>query len=161
MKLYLPNKILKNDTYRLLYEHLQNFEKDRIFCHHNMEHFLSVARITMLSCSEKNIAADPEIIYSAALLHDIGRAEEYSSGTPHDEAGITAAEKILDETGCENTAKEKILSLIKYHRQKDNFPESVEAVFYEADKKSRNCFMCPAFEKCNWDKSKKNLYIEV
>ena len=45
------------------------------------------------------------------------------------------------------------------------FPKSdkvdLPGLFYRADKLSRNCFLCPAQEDCNWPEEKKNLEIRL
>lgn len=161
MNLEITNRIIASDKYLHELKLLTELEHDRIFCGHNIEHFLNVARITMIICCENKIYADPDIIYSAALLHDIGRIDEYISGIPHDEAGICKAEAILNEVGCNIEMKKKILSLIGSHRSKSEDDNSLEEIFYSADKKSRLCFYCPAQEDCNWPPEKRNMKIEV
>ena len=71
---------------------LTRLESDRIFCRHTPEHFLDVARLAYIFALERNLDCSRELIYCTALLHDIGRAEQYTNGTPHDEAGVTIAE---------------------------------------------------------------------
>lgn len=161
MVLELTNKILNNALYKHALELLRALEKDRIFCRHDIDHFLSVARITMILCNEKGINADADTVYAAALLHDIGRPAEYLSGTPHVEASIVLAEIILDESGCKQDVKEKILSLISSHRKQSSDENSLESLFFTADKKSRLCFDCPAQAECKWPASKRNLMIGV
>lgn len=161
MKLEITNRIIVCGKYLNELKLLAELEHDRIFCRHNIEHFLNVARITLIMCSQKRVYADPDVVYSAALLHDIGRTDEYISGVPHDEAGIRKAEVILSEVGCDEGIKEKILSLIGSHRNKIGDDCSLEEIFYRADKKSRLCFCCPAQEDCNWSDEKRNMKIEV
>ncbi len=76
---------------------LPELEYDRIFCRHTPEHFLDVARLAYIFALERNLDCSRELIYCTALLHDIGRAEQYTNGTPHDEAGVTIAEIILTD----------------------------------------------------------------
>ena len=161
MKLELTNKIIKNKRFRSLVSELEELERDRIFCGHDMEHFLNVARIAVILCKENGIEADCDIIYSAALLHDIGRTEEYRSGTPHDKASAVIAAEILDEINCPPDRKHEIISLISSHRTTDNVKTELETIFYRADKRSRLCFCCKAKDKCNWPDNKKNNDIGV
>ena len=161
MKLEIANKLLQNKRYSMLCRQLEELEKNRIFCGHNMEHFISVARIAVMLCAEKNIEADKDVIYSAALLHDIGRAEEYISGVPHDIAGAGIASEILEEIGCPEDKKAEIVKLILSHRSSDSEKSPLEAVFYTADKKSRLCFCCKAQDKCNWSEDKRNNEIGI
>ena len=161
MKLELANQIINNPHYARLTGALDDIEKDRIFCRHDMEHFLNVARIAVILCNERGIEADADVIYSAALLHDIGRIAEYTSGTPHDEAGISIAGEILAQTECSEAKKAEILRLVASHRKADAHRSELETVFYLADKKSRSCFCCAAREQCNWPEYKRNYKIGV
>lgn len=161
MKLELANRILKNEYYLSQLKRLSELERDRIFCRHDMEHFLSVARITMILCSRKKVRIPADIVYSAALLHDIGRVQEYTEGIPHDIAGQETASVILDEAGCNEENKSRIISLIAGHRKTGLRPDTPEAIFGRADKLSRNCFECSARSQCNWQSEKMNLEIEV
>lgn len=161
MNLEITNKILRCEKYIGLLSLIQRLEKDRPFCCHNIEHFLSVARITLIMCHEQGIEVDADIVYSAALLHDIGRADEYLNGTPHEEAGSLIASDILDNVKCNGSSKNRILKIIFNHRDTDGTANSVENIFSRADKKSRLCFCCPASEQCNWNPEKRNMNIEV
>lgn len=161
MNLELTNKILVNETYRTELDNLRKLEKNRIFCCHDIQHFLDVARITMIICKEKGVDVVPDLIYSAALLHDIGRTREYTENIPHHIAGKETAEKILDETGCSHDMKNRIISLIVNHRNQQNEKNSLESIFYIADKKSRLCFACASKDICNWHEDQKNMNIEV
>ena len=161
MKLELANKIIDNKRYRMLVKELEELEKDRIFCGHDMEHFLNVARIAVILCAESGIEADSDIIYSAALLHDIGRTEEYRSGTPHDKASAVIASERLDEVGCPADMKTAITDLISAHRIAESGKTELEKIFFRADKKSRLCFCCKAKEQCNWPEQKRNNEIGV
>ena len=46
------NAILNNRTYKEYLNKLAQLEKDRIFCNHNMEHFLDMARIAYIMVLE-------------------------------------------------------------------------------------------------------------
>ena len=70
-------------------EHLAEYEKNRIFCRHGMDHLMDVARIAYIENLEKNCGISKEIIYGAALLHDIGRYLQYTEGIPHERAEKT------------------------------------------------------------------------
>ena len=161
MMLKIANRILENSTFRRKLAELEELEKDRIFCGHGLEHLLAVARITVLICRERNIPAEEDIVYSAALLHDIGRAEEYTQGLPHETAGAETAQQILSEVGCGSKNAEKIIGIIRSHRSEGDKSDTLEAVFYEADKRSRMCSFCKAQDECNWPYEKRNNHIEV
>ena len=161
MKLEVTNKILKEPDYLNIISMLNEIEKDRIFCKHDIEHFISVARICCIMCAEKGLSVDADIIYSASLLHDIGRIVEYKTGNPHEIAGKYIAEKILLKTGCSEIFRKTVIDIISNHRTPDKEDLSLKKIFYLADKKSRCCFFCKAKDKCYWDDEKKNMNIEL
>lgn len=162
MDLEITNKLLVSRKYLQELEKLETLERERIFCRHNMEHFLDVARITLIMCNENGISVDPDIVYSSALLHDIGRTEEYLKDVPHEEAGVRKAEAILDEVNCGEEKKLEILKIIGNHRNGcEKSDLLIEDIFRKADKKSRMCFCCAAQEQCNWNNEKRNMKIEV
>ena len=46
---------------------------------------------------EEHLELPKELIYAAALLHDIGRAQQYQYNIPHDIAGVEIAREILTD----------------------------------------------------------------
>ena len=68
-------KILNHPLYQEQFKLLQDAEKDREFCRHTMEHFVDVARLMYIYTLEEKTNVSKELIYAAALLHDIGRYE--------------------------------------------------------------------------------------
>lgn len=157
----LANSIMQNSLFLTEMEAIRRYEAERIFCRHDMQHLLSVARITLIMCRENGIEASRDLIYSAALLHDIGRAEQYRSGIPHDKAGVEVAGRILDETGCDDDTRQVILGMICTHRSGSPAHTPLETVFAAADKRSRLCFVCQAQNECNWPPEKRNSELEV
>ncbi|ADL51421.1 HD domain-containing protein [Clostridium cellulovorans] len=153
------NEILENSLYKEALKRNNTYEENRIFCKHNLEHFLDVARIAYIIVLENNLDYKKEIIYAVALLHDIGRYKQYEANIPHDIASVELADIILKNIGFSEAEKEKILSCIKNHRNSSNERFSLEEIIYIADKKSRSCYNCSAIELCNWTKEKKNLCI--
>lgn len=140
---------------------LTDAEQDRIFCRHTMEHFLDVARLMYLYNLEDAAGLDKELIYAAALLHDIGRYEQIAIGTPHDVASARMARQILSDCGFSLSDCSVVEDAILHHRGNENHGEAPLARYlYRADKQSRNCFCCPASQECNWPASKKNLEID-
>lgn len=123
---------------------LTRLESDRIFCRHTPEHFLDVARLAYIFALERNLDCSRELIYCTALLHDIGRAEQYTNGIPHDEAGVSIAGQILSDLNFTEEEKSQILNAIGEHRSSNENLPVLSRLIYEADKKSRNCFLCPA-----------------
>ena len=155
-------KILEHTLFRELYDKLYQAEKNRIFCRHTMEHFLDVARLMYIYCLEDNAEIPKEMIYAAALLHDIGRYEQISKGTPHDEASAGIGEIIMQDCGFDETEIRRIRKAILGHRTAKSLEneDRLTVYLYRADKKSRNCFSCPSRTECDWPAEKKNLRIE-
>ena len=89
-------------------------EKDRIFCKHGIEHLLDVARIAYIENLEQNCGVSKEWIYTAALLHDIGRFLQYSKGNIM-KAGAELKEILKD---CGFKQEEKGNSFSNYSSQK-------------------------------------------
>ena len=108
---------------------------------------------------EKHLELPKELIYAAALLHDIGRAQQYQYNIPHDIAGVEIAREILTDLHFTEQEKELILFSIGHHRKGDSC-STLSALLYKADKQSRNCFLCSAASECYWSDDKKNMKIE-
>lgn len=154
-------KIAQHSIFRDAVKKTELLEKDRIFCRHGMEHILSVARIAYITALENSMNLSRDIVYAAALLHDIGRAEEYETGRSHNDAGTELAETILHECGYSESETEYITAAVRSHGH-DGCNEKateLEQIICDADRLSRNCFSCSAYEQCNWSKEKKNEKI--
>lgn len=160
------NQILFHEKYREYIGKNNQAEADRRFCRHNMGHFLDVARIAMILDQTENydFAKNSEIakdmIYGAALLHDVGRWMQYKEGIPHEKAGVMLAEEILIDCGYEPEECRDILKAIGNHRNagiKDE--KNLSGLLYRADKLSRACFACGAESECDWKQDKKNMEI--
>ena len=102
--------VWEHPLYQQNLKDLTRLEADRVFCRHTPEHFLDVARLAYIFALERKLNCSRELIYCTALLHDIGRAEQYTTGTPHDEAGARIAETILSDLDFSSEEKESILS---------------------------------------------------
>ena len=154
------NLILSNSKYQEYIDKIKQAEVGRIFCLHNMSHFMDVARIAYSINWEEGLEISKELIYTTALLHDIGRFKQYEDRTPHELASAELAPEILAETGFEEQEQEEILKAIREHRNKEIAKEkSLAGIIYRADKLSRPCFACEAEKQCDWKKSKKNMKI--
>lgn len=154
------NNILLNEKYKEYIEKNKAYEIERVFCHHDMQHFIDTARIAYIMSLEKGFKIEKTIIYAAALLHDIGRWKEYKEGTPHEVVGVELAKDILIESGYSGEEIAEILQAISNHRKKDNISGSLSDLLSKSDKLSRNCFDCLAEKQCNWSKEKKNFNIQ-
>lgn len=173
------NKILNHDLFKEYLEKNKRAEENRRFCHHDMGHFLDVARLGMIfslkQCcgqavrikggartdGQADIAGDQEeLIYAAALLHDIGRWKQYEDGTPHELASAKLSPAILADCGFTEEETERIVTAILNHRNESVREErSLSGILYRADKMSRSCFCCEAEAECGWKGTKKNLEL--
>lgn len=156
------NNIINNEQYIVCINKIANVEQDRIYCKHNMEHFMDVARIAYIINLEYNLLIDKKMIYAAALLHDIGRYEQYLNHASHEEAGSRISREILKQCDFEEEEIEIIADAIASHRDMKVLDEkNLNSIIYQADKLSRPCFSCQAKETCYWDITKKNMLIYI
>ena len=65
-------QIVTHPLYQQEFSALQKAEQERIYCNHTMEHFLDVARICYIMVLQDRAEISRELIYGAALLHDLG-----------------------------------------------------------------------------------------
>ncbi len=154
------NRVLVHPMYKKLICCLDDLEKERIFCRHDIRHFLDVARIMYILNAEEKTGLSKDMIYAAALLHDIGRVKQYKHGIPHNEAGAEIAREILEGCGFGDNECNLICTAILCHRHENECPESgLAALLYRADKMSRLCFNCGACGECYWNSEEKNSEI--
>ncbi len=156
------DRIWRHETFRRHLAAIRERETDRKFGKHDLAHFLDVARIGEIMNLESGLGLDRELIYAAALLHDIGRDVEYDNGTEHDLAGAQIAPEILRDCGFDPRETEQIADAIRSHGDETVAGEnSLRGVLYRADKASRACFACDADvrRECRWSEEKKNLKI--
>ncbi|HOO28731.1 MAG TPA: HD domain-containing protein [Lachnospiraceae bacterium] len=159
-KMERVNRILSDEEFRIKCREIAVLEKDRIYCKHQIDHFLSVARIAVLLCEEKDLTIDRELIYAAALLHDIGRGVQYQTGERHELASIKIAPDILKRSGFYEEEIAEIIEAIANHRNKEiEQCSDLNGIFYRADKLSRNCFCCEAESLCDKETAKKTLFL--
>ena len=133
------NRVLANEKFQNSKQKIEAWEKDRIFCKHDMVHFLDVARIAQILNLKEALGLPEELIYAAALLHDIGRHVQYADGTPHERASMPIAKEILIECGFDEKETDVIVKAIGNHRTaeiKEN--RDLNGILYRADKGSRN-----------------------
>lgn len=156
--------IFQHPIYQDCYSKLQQMEKERIFCRHDIGHFMDVARIAYIMNLEKQSGLRKVVIYGTALLHDIGRVYQYTADIPHEEASADIAGTILRDVPPEQLSiheKEEIVAAIRHHRDESHHEMSLlEQIIAESDKKSRPCFLCEARERCKWPYEKRNKTLE-
>lgn len=154
------NQIIRNACYQYHQGKVEEAEKDRIFCKHGKEHALDVARIMYIQVLEQAIPIKKDIVYATALLHDIGRWEQYEKQVSHHEAGARIAEHILSECGYDEEEISMMMDAISAHQtDKSDDKNVLSRILYKADKISRACYACPVAEACYWEDAKKNKTI--
>lgn len=154
------NLILAHNTFVQVMKKLEEAEKGRIFCIHNIEHLLNVARIMTIKNIEQNLGFDKEIIYGTAILHDIGKLEQYQNGTKHALVGSEMAYQILLDCNFSTKEAKLMCDAIKTHNSHEPTTTFGE-LLRSSDKESRNCFICSASHECNWKENKKNRGILI
>lgn len=152
------NRIIEHPVFTGIMRELEELEQDRIFCRHGLDHLLAVARIGYIDILENHREITKDVMYAAALLHDLGRVSQYKGRGSHHTAGAEIAVRVLEDCGYEKGEIQRICRAIAEHGKEDS-EELLSQVLYRADKKSRNCFLCAAYEECNWNENKKNRGI--
>lgn len=152
------NSILRHPVFSEHLARLETLEQARIFCRHGLPHLLDVARMMWIAALERQLPLSREVVYAAALLHDLGRVEQIEAGTPHHQASAQLAARILPDAGFGEEEIALIQAAIASHRS-DGGENRLGQLLYWADKKSRACWMCPAKDECNWPDEKKNWEI--
>ena len=115
------NAIWQHPLYQTYYRRLEELEQDRPFCRHQMSHLLDTARIACIRSLEAGLGLDREVIYAAAILHDIGKSLQYEKQIPHEAAVRRIAAEILGtlppDAAFSEAETEMILTAIEGHRR--------------------------------------------
>jgi HD superfamily phosphodiesterase len=151
------NLLYQNNDFQTYIEKIQTCELKRQFCRHDIAHFLAVARIASIKTKEAGLNFSRDLIYTTALLHDIGRFVQYQDKTPHEIASHQLAIPLLKTLDYSDDENKLILDAILNHRNPE--AQGFSRIFYESDKLSRACFCCPMEKECDWSDQKKNLTI--
>ena len=134
-------------------------ERERIFCKHDITHLLNVARVAQLLNIEQALGLDRELIYAAALLHDITKWKQQQQGVPHHISALAPAAEILAACGFNDSECDDISDAI-YHHREGSSDKPLARVIYTADKRSRTCFLCLARGECKKSDSAKLDFLE-
>ena len=156
------NEIINHPKYMDYYNQILTLEKDRVFCKHDMTHFLDVARIAYIKILEDQADISKEDIYIVSILHDIGRFEQYLNGEAHEKASTRLCVDILRDLNISESKIVDYQTAISNHRNKlikDN--KDLSGYLYRGDKASRPCHSCPQESNCSWDMAKKNMNINI
>ena len=154
------DRIVNHPSFKEAMDTISRMEEDRIYCRHGLEHLMDVARSGCILIEEEGLDIKADIMYGTALVHDLGRAMEYTQGTPHDQGSVIYAQKILPECGYSDNETAQIVMAVAAHRI-ENSGMPLGDILYEADKKSRLCFACEARDTCKWPEEKMNLELTV
>lgn len=152
-------RILQHQFFQACLSSNQEREKNRYFCCHDLQHLLDVARICYILVMEENAGESimfgdtghqkiKEVIYAAALTHDMGRWVQYDTGEDHARVGAGFAERILKETGFGRTEIEVITGAILNHRSGATGGGILGEYLRRADDLSRPCWQCEARDAC-------------
>lgn len=138
------HKIWVHPLYQEQYIHLQEAERDRIFCNHTLSHFLDVARLMYLYALTEQVGLERHLIYAAAMLHDIGRYAQLTEGIPHEQASANLAQIILPECGYTKSETNAVCAAILGHRSKQE-----KKAFSEEGKTMPNAEIISSVQKAN------------
>lgn len=155
------NRIVQHEDYRYALTRMASLEKYRRFCRHDMEHFLSVARLMLLLADREGLPPETDLFYAAALLHDIGRTAQYENGIAHTDASARLAEAILPACGYNESETVRLSLAIRAHNSKVDTNDRLTRLLQQADHLSRNCFCCPAQEDCYWPETRRNKGVTL
>jgi len=142
------DKVLQHPKYQEYMKQNQEAEKDRAFCHHDLQHALDVARIAYILVLENKLVMKKDVIYATALLHDIGRWKEYQENVDHASASAELAVDILTDCGFDAEEREFMLKAIRDHRKDGTQSTFLSSILYKSDKMSRLCINCPVINQC-------------
>lgn len=155
------SRILRNEKYLKILSQTEEAEKDRIYCNHGINHLMDVARAAYIINLENKLDIRKELIYGAALMHDIGRYAQYTEGIHHHKAGAEIAEEILPECGFTADETKQIADAVKCHRKNSGRIKTLSDVIAAADKQTRMCMVCGAADTCKWSDDEKNMDIVI
>lgn len=145
----LVDKILKHPKFQRYLKLNSEEEIHRMFCHHDLQHSLDVARVAYIISMEKCLNVNKEIIYVAALLHDIAKWKQYQEKVDHALEGANLAEEILRDIGVKKLVAESILEAIRSHRIKGEKSSALSELLYAGDKACRLCINCEGINGCD------------
>ena len=172
--------VLKHPIFTEFVEEIHMAEAFRIYCGHEIDHAMEVARLSWIYYLEESLkegelqgwSSDLEetkdLFYVAALLHDIGRVAQYETGVHHAIAGIKPAKQILADIQAPLEWVDQILEVIAEHSDKTAQPsdkatgypvKNLQYYIAKADHDCRLCFSCLAADSCKWTQEQRNQTI--
>ena len=158
------DRLLQHPMYRARLELLQELERKRDFCGHNLEHFMKVGRIAEYVVAKNELLFAEEVVWGAALLHDMGRVEQYRQGISHEKASVAFAREILFSLDWNVSDIDMVCEAIGSHSHRQcaadrwrKMPElvSLTEVISFANQFSRTCYKCHMADACKWTEEEK------
>lgn len=152
-------RLLQHPIYQKRLALLQELEGNRIYCGHDLSHFFAVGRIAETLSKENHLSHSNDVLWASALLHDMGRVEQYQQGISHDKASVAFAREILLSLGWDQADMELVCEAIGSHSKrfavKDRWENRTELrslaeVLSFADHFSRKCYECKGADSCKW-----------
>lgn len=144
------NKLMRDPAFQEYMNRIAGHEEERAYCRHTFDHALTVARIAYAYLLERHSPMAKEVIYAAALLHDIGRFVEYETGADHAAAGAELAGPLLERAAFAQEEREIIRQAIREHRKGPGDELSVLGrALALADDWGRDCRSCQAQKDCH------------
>ena len=154
------HKILEHELFQEYMSRIEVLERERIYCRHNVNHLIDVARIAYIMNLERGASYSKDMIYAMALLHDIGKPEQYEEKIPHEITGARKASVVLKDCGYQEEEIRQIeMAVFDHRRGPKEEGRLLSEILYEADKSSRMCLFCSAKDSCNWSDDRKNSCI--
>ncbi|MGI5921439.1 MAG: HD domain-containing protein [Syntrophomonadaceae bacterium] len=159
--------LLKDRLYNEYINRNVSAETQNKFCRHDLPHHIDVARITYILVLEHNDLnyfvkesnlggklAAKEVIYTAGLMHDIGKWQEYKIGMDHALLGSRLVREILPRASFNANEIEQISRAVYEHRNISRDMSFLGERLHRADNLSRVCSQCDLQDKCPKVKNK-------
>ncbi len=123
---------MTNERFHRYEEYMKSCMRDSAHDEGHIRRVLDAALV--LAGQEKNV--DYDVLIAAALLHDIGREEQFRTGESHAAVGARMAKAFLVEAEGDEAYAQRVSDCIRTHSfRKNDPPASIEAkLIYEADK---------------------------
>lgn len=123
---------MKLEKYRVYEEYMRRHMLDSA---HDTGHIQRVLGMAML-LARKEEAVDNDVLIASALLHDVGREEQFRTGESHAIISARMARAFLSEQGEEEAFIDHVCACIRTHSFRRNDPPATIAarLLYDADK---------------------------
>ncbi len=120
------------ERFQSLKKYMESCMRDSAHDTGHIQRVLDAALV--LAKKEKNV--DFGVLIAAALLHDVGREEQFRTGESHASVGARMAKEYLLAEGLDEAYAQHVADCIRTHSfRKNDPPASIEAkLIYEADK---------------------------